>query len=316
MATEPLMICSENGAIGLEAGLRVLRAGGRALDALEAAALPVELNRQDRTVGIGGVPNLLKQVQLDAGIMDGATLSVGAVAALEGYLEPVRVARKVLELLPHSLLVGPGAARFAQEHGFEQAEHLTAEAEAQWRARLQERGVWPVDEDHLTECCRRALREERWGGTVNFIALDRAGDLAACVSTSGIGWKYPGRVGDSPQAGAGFYADNRCGAACCTGRGELAIQGGTALRTVIHLEQGLAPLEAGTRAMQFLRRVRYGWGGGMNLLVLDRTGRHAGFSSVTGRKYAYQSISMDEYAMEERTCVEIGQEETQERYPF
>ena len=133
MATEPLMICSENGAIGLEAGLRVLRAGGRALDALEAAALPVELNRQDRTVGIGGVPNLLKQVQLDAGIMDGATLSVGAVAALEGYLEPVRVARKVLELLPHSLLVGPGAARFAQEHGFEQAEHLTAEAEAQFR---------------------------------------------------------------------------------------------------------------------------------------------------------------------------------------
>jgi beta-aspartyl-peptidase (threonine type) len=309
MATEPMMMCSENGAIGLGAGLDVLRAGGSVLDALEAAALPVEQNLLDHTVGVGGVPNMLQRVQLDAGIMDGATLSVGAVAAMEGFLEPVRVARKVMERLPHSLLAGAGAERFAAEQGFERVDHLTEEAVARWKQRLVDRGIWPLPEDRLTDSCRTALRSERWGGTVNFLARDAAGNLAVCVSTSGIGWKYPGRVGDSPLAGSGFYADNLYGAASCTGRGELSMQGGTALRTIMGLERGLSPEDAGAEAMRFLARVRDGWGGGMNLLVLDRQGRHAGFSSVSGRKYALQTLSMTSHVLLDRIHVDIGQED-------
>src|SRR6476661_7052029 len=129
-----MIIGSVNGAIGLPAAWAILEAGGSALDAVEAATRVVEDNPEDHTVGYGGYPNLLGQVELDASIMDGTTLRAGAVGALRGYRHPISVARRVMEELPHVLLVGEGAARFADELGMPCEQLLTPETERAWRA--------------------------------------------------------------------------------------------------------------------------------------------------------------------------------------
>src|SRR5689334_2921775 len=123
-----IVVTSANGVIGLPAAVEILRAGGTALDAVEAATRLVEANPDDHTVGYGGYPNLLGEVELDASIMDGRTLRAGAVGALKGYRHPISVARKVMAELPHVLLVGEGAARFAAEMGFEAEDLLTEPA--------------------------------------------------------------------------------------------------------------------------------------------------------------------------------------------
>ena len=136
MTMTPVVVASHNGAIGFPAAFDILRSGGSALDAVEAAARLVEDNLEDTSVGRGGLPNLLGQVELDALIMDGKTLQSGSVAALQGYPNPVSVARKVMEQLPHALLVGEGAARFAGEMGFEPATLTNENTLRIWRERL------------------------------------------------------------------------------------------------------------------------------------------------------------------------------------
>src|SRR5215469_8628443 len=238
-AITPLMITSERGEVGLAAGIGLLRAGGSALDAVEAAIRVVESNEADHHVGVGGLPNLLGEVELDASIMDGATRQAGAVAAVTGFPHPISIARAVCERLPqHLLLVGAGAERFAGEMGIERGPTLTDEARQMWLDGLEPAGLEAALERHGDgEVAYRQQVIERlammapptgpWG-TVNVLALDAAGNLAVGVSTSGYPWKYPGRVGDSAIIGAGNYCDNRVGAAACTGRGELAIRANTA----------------------------------------------------------------------------------------
>ena len=128
------MIASERGEVGLPAGIGLLRAGGSAMDAVEAAIRVVEANEADHYVGVGGLPNLLGEVELDASIMDGATRRAGAVAAVTGFPHPISIARAVADRLPqHVLLVGAGAERFADEAGIERGETLTDEARQMWR---------------------------------------------------------------------------------------------------------------------------------------------------------------------------------------
>src|SRR3954465_11545751 len=129
-----IIIASSNGAIGMPAAWEILQSGGSALDAIEAATCLVEDNPDDHSVGYGGSPNLLGEVELDASIMDGTTLRAGAVGALRGYRHPISVARRVMEELPHVLLAGEGAARFADELGMPCEELLTPEIERAWRA--------------------------------------------------------------------------------------------------------------------------------------------------------------------------------------
>src|SRR3712207_2789902 len=124
-----IVVASTNGVVGIGAAIEILRAGGPALDAVEAATRLVEANPDDHTVGYGGYPNLLGQVELDASIMDGRTLAAGTVGALKGFRHPITVARRVLEELPHVLLVGEGAAQFAREIGMAEEQLLTPEAE-------------------------------------------------------------------------------------------------------------------------------------------------------------------------------------------
>ncbi|MBC8255673.1 MAG: N(4)-(beta-N-acetylglucosaminyl)-L-asparaginase [Ardenticatenia bacterium] len=300
-----IVVASSNGKVGISAAMEVLRNGGTAIEAVEAGIRLVESNPQDDTVGLGGIPNLLGQVELDASIMDGRTLAAGAVAALQGYEHPISIARKVMEELPHVLLVGPGAQRFAAEMGFERGELLTEQARDAWEEQL--RQVIPEkvltnleEEPDLRQWVKRVRESRRAGGTVNFLAQDAdaasltGGNICAGVSTSGQGWKYPGRVGDSPLIGAGNYADNRYGAAACTGLGEMAILAGTAHSVVLYLKMGLSLEEAGRQAMEDLHDLPAPYLGEMNVVALDKDGHHAAFSNRKTRTYVYMTGEMDE----------------------
>ncbi len=290
-----LIVASENAGVGIGEAMESLRAGRSVLDAVEVGIRCVEDNPHDHTVGYGGFPNLLGRVELDAALMDGRTLEAGAVAALPGYPHPISVARKVLENLPHVLLVGPGAARFAREMGFAPAELLTEEVVHEvWEQRMQ----MPMSEENLRalaerpdlwRCVSEAISRQRTHGTVNMIARDNQGNLAVGTSTAGWPMRYPGRVGDSPIVGAGLYADNRYGAAACTGTGEMAIRAGTAHSVVFYLRVGRPLAEAGRQAMADLNDLGGDYIDEMNLVAVDAEGRHAGFSSEPGRTYIYMT---------------------------
>jgi len=322
-----LIIASSNGAISIDRAMRTLRNGGSALDAVEIGIRAVEANPEEHSVGYNGYPNILGELELDASIMDGRTLNSGAVALMRGYPYAISVARQVMEReLPHVLLAGEGAERFAHEIGAEKWESmLTDEIKAVWRERLRtssEGGVGRVETDRrhspvtndtpeltdktpLLDWVKLATDPERVEGTVNFIAIDSAGDIASGVSTSGWAWKYPGRIGDSPIIGAGNYADNRYCACACTGMGEMAIRAGTARSLVLYLKTGMSLGEAARQAMIDLRDLGGDFIGGMNLIALDRDGEHIGMSSRAGGSYIYQTEDMDTFQEREREVVEI-----------
>jgi beta-aspartyl-peptidase (threonine type) len=293
-----LIVASDNARVGIVEAMEVLRAGGSVLDAVETGIRRVEDNPQEHSVGYGGFPNVLGQVELDAGLMDGRTLAVGAVAALPDYPNPISVARKVLERLPHVFLVGAGAVRFAREMGFEPAELLTEEAVHEvWEKRMQR----PMSAENLRQLAERVdlWREvadlsdpQRARGTVDMIARDDRGNIGVGVSTAGWALRYPGRVGDSPIAGAGFYADNRYGAAACTGMGEMAIRASTAHSVVFYLKMGWPLQEAGRQAMADLNDLGGDYISDMNLIAMDNDGRHTGFSSAPDRTYIYMTDDM------------------------
>ena len=305
-----IVVASTNGSVGIQAAVAVLRDGGTAVDAVEAGIRLVEANPDDHTVGYSGYPNILGDVELDASIMNGRSLETGAVAAMKGYTHAISVARKVMEELPHVMLVADGAERFAAEMGFATEELLTAEAQAVWEKRL--RHDMPPDvfanlrqQTALRDWVSLATDPERAKGTVNFIAQDSRGDIACGVSTSGWAWSYPGRLGDSPIIGAGNYADNRYGAAACTGMGEMAIRASTARSIVLYLKMGMSLTAACTEAMHDLRDLDGRFISVMSLIALDKAGNPAGFSSIPDKTYIYQRADMTEPVEVVRTYVEI-----------
>lgn len=318
MSAEPVLVGSANALVGMDAGWAVLAAGGTALDAVEAVTRLVEDDEDDHTVGTGGYPNLLGEVELDASVMDGATRKAGAVAGLRGFRNPVSVARAVMERLPHVLLVGDGAARFAAEIGAERGELLTAEAERAWLARLDEAlGGRATVADvvagragvGLVELARLASDPERVAGTVDVLARDAAGHLAVAVSTSGWAWKYPGRAGDTPVIGAGNYADDRAGAAACTGFGELAIRSGTAARVVAAMRAGLDVEAACTAALRDLAGLTEpGQPSIMNVVALAADGSfHAATTTARERRqFVVRTAAMAAAEVRDRAVVEVG----------
>jgi beta-aspartyl-peptidase (threonine type) len=293
-----ILITSSNGMVGMQAGWEILKRGGTALDAVEAATRLVEDNPEDHSVGYGGYPNLLGEVELDASIMDGAGLRSGAVGALRGYRYPISVARRVLEELPHVMLVGEGAARFAAEIGMAAENLLSEEAERTWRAGIEGKAM--VEWQGIPELVAALLARsgqltkdpEHVTGTVNFIAQDVHGHLASAVSTSGWAWKYPGRLGDSPIIGAGNYADDRYGAAACTGWGEAAIRAGTARSVVLYLKLGMTLEQACQEAFRDLVPIMRGTVNAMNMIAIDRAGGHYAIATAEERTYVYQEDGM------------------------
>jgi len=305
------IVASGNGASALPAGIRILARGGSALDAVEACAKIIEADPTDTSVGRGGKPNVLGEVELDASIVDGTTHRTGAVAALKGYLHPVSVARAVMERTPHVFIVGDGAARLAREIGAERTQNLTPSTRKLWVERLHAVGETPSSirrRAKLLPVVRRTVREER--GTVNFLALDRRGDIASAVTTSGWAYKYPGRVGDSPVVGAGNYCDSRYGAAACTGYGELAIRNVTAKTAVDRLAAGMPPDVVARAAIADANELE---DAAFNIVVLTSRGVHASATNREGRRYVWMTTEMQEPTITPRKVVKRQAPRTRSR---
>jgi len=247
------------------AGQRVLLAGGSALDAVEAAVASME-DDPVLNAGIGSVLNCAGDIELDAIIMDGRTLRVGAVAAVRGITNPVRLARLVAEQTDHCLLVGEGARRFAESVGMRlcaQAE-LTVEREILRFRRRQEAGG--------ASCLNDSPPADGPHDTVGAVALDAQGNVAAATSTGGIAFKLPGRVGDAPLVGSGAYADDLTGAASVTGHGESIMRVVLAKTATDALARGLSAQQAVDEAIRLLRERVDGQGG---LILVDFRGQTA-----------------------------------------
>ncbi|MBT5738674.1 MAG: N(4)-(beta-N-acetylglucosaminyl)-L-asparaginase [Planctomycetes bacterium] len=216
-------------AANLEA-LQILQSGGTALDAVERGVMTAEANPAISTVGYGGFPNRDGDVELDAAVFDGSTLDGGAVCALTGYRHPVQVARKVMENSPHLILVGDGARSFAKEQGFSDEETLSDGARAAYQKWLKK---------HPDR-----LGEPEGHDTLGQVALSSQGSIAAACTTSGMAWKLPGRVGDSPIVGHGLYADDSVGGCVATGMGEEISKVCGSFLVVERMRQGATPEEA------------------------------------------------------------------------
>jgi L-asparaginase / beta-aspartyl-peptidase len=312
-----VVVGSNNAKIGIQAAIDILREGGDALDAAVAAVKQIEDSLEDSSVGTGGIPNLLGQVELDASIMHGRNLASGAVGAVKKYPNPIEIARKVMELTPHVMLVGEGAELFAKHHGFETAELLTENARETWRKRIHSNGssAKEIEEDRY-ELFNQAVAD--WAkllhkeifGTTNVIVRDANGDIVTAVSTSGWGFKWPGRLGDSPIIGAGNYADNRYGGAACTGRGEMAIRCSTAHSVIMYMRHGKSLQDAVDLAMDDLSHLadRYAERANtMNIVAMDREGQVYAASTGDSATYVYQTTEMDLYEERPRTHVALKQ---------
>jgi beta-aspartyl-peptidase (threonine type) len=310
---KPFIIGTRNAGEFLYAGAEILRNGGSALDAVEAATRLVESNPNDTSVGLAGIPNMFGVQELDASIMCGRTLRSGAVGAVKGFLHPISIARRVLEEAPHVMLVAEGAELFARAMGMEEGDlgtdksrqvYETFVRDAFEHEEIDESQRWVVTyatSQNMHAWYRRLA--DHYHGTVNIMAMDGTGDIASAVSTSGTALKFPGRLGDSPIIGAGNYCDNRYGAACCTGRGELAIRNSTA-RTINHnMEDGLTAREAAFRAMKDIHALKtYG---GMNCIVFDTKGNTVSATIREDRESVHWYMASDMKEPELRTGISV-----------
>lgn len=265
----PVAIASGNGLPATKRAIELLRIGADPLDAAVDGVRIVEDDPNDNTVGLGGLPNEEGIVELDASVMHGPTHRAGAVAGLRNIKNPAAVAREVARRTDHVLLVGDGALKFALRMGFKEEDLLTEESRQawlKWRATLSREDDWLQEDEWdlpgrfgVTVSQGDALdREGGHGraaalavrgvdfttGTIHCSALTPGGDLAGCTTTSGLSWKLPGRVGDSPIISAGLYTDNAVGSAGATGRGEAVIQVGGSRTVVARMEAGDSPTEA------------------------------------------------------------------------
>jgi beta-aspartyl-peptidase (threonine type) len=278
-----------NGREATARGMEVLRRGGSALDAVEEVVKTIENNPDDWSVGYGGFPNFAGEVELDASIADGRTLKAGAVAGLRRHRNPVAVARRVLEKTPHVMLVGAGADTFADGEGLPSEDLLTDRMRETYEKLMAGEPIelWPRVEEESPEGAKgygkklmEVVKERRgWRevfcaelqGTCNAIAIDRNGDMASAVSTSGLAMKMPGRVGDTPILGAGNYVDNRFGAAVCVGNGELVMRLCSARGAVASVEAGLDARRAAEKAVGEVERL-HDRSGGFHITVMTRAG--------------------------------------------
>jgi N4-(beta-N-acetylglucosaminyl)-L-asparaginase len=327
---KPVVVASANGnklknggsrTAVAEAFERITR-GADVVDAVIAGVNLVELDPADDSVGYGGLPNADGVVQLDAACMHGTKKRAGGVAALEGVRTPSLVARAVMENTDHHLLVGQGAQGFARGLGFTIEPDLNTEHSRQlwleWKRRMDPQHY--LDPKKRAEAGARARREmvaaglldpQRIYGTINCSALGPGGAMGSVTTTSGLAWKIPGRVGDSPILGAGLWVDGEVGAAGSTGRGEANLYGLSSFFIVEQLRLGKAPRDA---ALEALRRIvantvekRLLSEGRpkfqVSFYVLDRRGQFAGvslYSTVGGKPVNYSVCT--EHGPETRPC--------------
>jgi N4-(beta-N-acetylglucosaminyl)-L-asparaginase len=313
-SVKPVVISSSNGnkfknggsQTCVERAFSLMTQGSDVLDALIAGVNIVELDPLDDSVGYGGLPNAEGIVQLDSSCMHGPRKRAGGVAALEGVRTPSLVAEAVMEQTDHHLLVGKGAQDFARNMGFKIEDDLNTDHSRQlwleWKRR--------TDPSHYLDPKTRAEVGHRVGlemvaegkidpdhyyGTINCDGINSKGEICGVTTTSGLAWKIPGRVGDSPILGAGLYVDGEFGAAGSTGRGEANLYNLCSFMIIENLRHGMSPKDAGIdvckriKANTTEKRLLNSQGNPnfqITFYVLNAKGQYAGVSMYEGAKYA------------------------------
>lgn len=304
------VISSGNGAEATRKAWEMIMAGSDPLDAVVAGVAIVEDDPKDTSVGYGGLPNEQGVVELDAAVMHGPSHHAGGVASLRNIRHPAQVALRVLRRSDHVLLVGAGALEFARAHGFPEENLLTDHSRRiwlRWKETLSEKDDWLPDPDESEPAVAAFFEQNsrlssitgmrrfrRPTGTIHCAGISAAGDLSCTTTTSGLAFKIPGRVGDSPIIGAGLYVDNEVGSCGSTGRGEANLQNLSSFAGVELMRNGASPEEAGMEVLKRVAktteaRLRDGEGRpdfGLSFYLLAKDGRHAAVTMWGPEKYS------------------------------
>jgi isoaspartyl peptidase/L-asparaginase-like protein (Ntn-hydrolase superfamily) len=293
---------------GVEAASEMLKQGGSSGDAVETAVGMVEDYPLYKSVGYGGLPNENGEVELDAAFMDGDTLSIGAVAGIRDYKNPVSIARRLSEERFNTFLVGNGAEEYAHKNGFERRNMLTERARKLWEKRvkeIREKNLSPYDGHD----------------TVGMVSVDSKGQMASATSTSGLFMKKRGRVGDSPLSGSGFYVDSNIGGASATGLGEDLMKGCVSYEVVRLMKEGMHPQAAAERVVyQFTRYLteKSGKAGAMSVIAMNN---HGEWGVGTNVEFSFAAATSEEMPMVyvaspkgDKTVYEPASEEWLEAY--
>ena len=280
---KPVVISTWNhGMEANKAAWDILSKNGKALDAVEAGVRVTESDPNNRSVGLGGLPDRDGDVTLDACIMNHES-ECGSVAFLKEIENPISVARKVMEDTPHVMIVGQGAQDFAIDKGFERKNLLTPEAEAEWMK-------WRESEDLE----KPEINSENHD-TIGMLAMDEEGNLSGACTTSGWAYKLPGRVGDSPLIGAGLFVDNEVGAACATGLGEAIVRIAGSHTVVELMRQGHSPEEACKLAVDRIQKKHKDITGlQVGFIAINKAGEVGAYSVYAGFNYAYHDSEKEE----------------------
>ncbi|GFI10586.1 N(4)-(Beta-N-acetylglucosaminyl)-L-asparaginase [Lachnospiraceae bacterium] len=260
---------------GIELADEMLKKGEVSGKAIETAIKAVEDFPYYKSVGYGGLPNEEQIVELDAGYMDGDTMSVGALGAIKDFANPISIAKKLSEEKVNNLLVGAGAEKYAKEMKFEEKEMLTDRAKAFYRKRKKE-----MDQE---------LKPYDGHDTVGMVCLDTSGTVTAATSTSGLFMKRSGRVGDSPIVGSGFYADSEVGGATATGLGEDLMKGCISYEIVRLMKEGLTPQAACEKAVTELDRKlreKRGEAGDLSVVAMNCKGEFGCATNIGGFSFS------------------------------
>ena len=281
--TKPIVVSTwKPGLTANKEAWKVLNKSGKSLDAVEAGVKIIESDINNKSVGIGGMPDRNGIVTLDACIMD-HQYNCGSVAFLQDIEHPVSVARKVMEDTPHVMLCGKGAQDFAIEKGFTKTNLLTPEAKNDWIK-------WKATQNKKLPEINHENHD-----TIGMLAIDNEGDISGACTTSGWAYKLHGRVGDSPIIGAGLYVDNEIGAACATGIGEAIIKITGSHLVVELMRQGLSPEEACFEAVQRIKKVYSNLKDmQVGFLAINKSGQHGAYSMYAGFNYALKDKKREE----------------------
>ena len=263
---------------GFPLAVEMLRDGADSLTAMVAGIGRVEAEPKVRSVGYGGWPNMLGAMECDAAVMNGTTREIGAVGAVPDTMHVAALAHEVMKRLPHVMLTGQGARRFATESGFALDDMLLDDSKRVWWERL-EKELAPEEltrfpDIPLAPLSRTITDPERVRDTTVFLSADAGRGIHAATSTSGWAWKYPGRLGDSPIPGAGFYADSRYGAAACTHTGEMTMRCATARSIILAMKLGRTLADAVALAVEELDELSEGFLAGVVIHAVDAQGHH------------------------------------------
>ena len=270
---------------GIEQGFEQLNQNGKASDAIETAIKAVENFPYYKSVGYGGLPNEDQVVELDAGYMDGDTFDVGAICAIKDFANPISIAKKLSEEKVNNILVSYGAEKYAREHHFEEKEMLTDRAKAFYRKKKKE-----------LEQQAQELKPYDGHDTGGMVCLDENGTVVAGTSTSGLFMKKPGRIGDSPFVGSGFYADSEVGGATATGLGEDLMKGCISYEIVRLMKEGLTPQQACEKAVNDLDaslKKRRTVAGDLSVVAMNNKGEFGCATNIEGFSFSVATSDVE-----------------------